>query len=120
MKYFLRFTNTAAEDLERATSVNASDLNVNEISKEDAAAMFGCDEEMIEEVNGCWYQILDGLCGYLLDAETLEDAIEEVENTNKQFSFVGRPVIFKGTYSGDSNYVADGDLFKPISIEIEL
>ena len=80
MKYFLRYTNTANEDLERGTSINASDLNVNEFAKEDAAVMFGCDEEMIEEVNGCWYQILDGLCGYELESESLEDAIEECEN----------------------------------------
>ena len=119
MKYFLRYTNTANEDLERGTSVNASDLDVNEISKKDAAAMFGCCEEMIEEVNGCWFQILDGICGYELEAETIEEAIEEAE-TEKQFAFVGRPVIFKGKYASDSNYVVDGDLFIPISIEIKL
>ena len=119
MKYFLRYTNTANEDLERGTSVNASDLDVNEISKEDAAAMFGCDEEMIEEVNGCWFQILNGICGYELEAETIEEAIEEAA-TEKQFAFVGRPVIFSGRYSSDSNYVADGECFIPYNIEIEL
>lgn len=118
--YYLRFTNTATEDLERGTSVNASDLNVNEISKEDASSMFGCEIESIEEVNGSWFQILDGICGYELESETLEDAIEEVSERNFQFSFVGRPVIFKGKYASGSNYVADGDLFIPISIEIEL
>ena len=119
MKFFLRYTNTANDDLERGTSVNASDLNVNEISKEDAASMFGCDEEMIEEVNGCWFQILNGICGYELEAETIEEAIEEAA-TEKQFAFVGRPVIFKGKYASDSEYVADGDLFIPVSIEVEL
>lgn len=118
--YYLRFTNTATEDLERGTSVNASDLNVNEISKEDAASMFGCEEDSIEEVNGCWFQILDGICGYELESETLEDAIEEVNERNFQFSFVGRPVIFKGKNSSDTNFVADGDLFTPHSVEIEL
>ena len=119
MKYFLRYTNTANEDLERGTSVNASDLDVNEISKEYAASMFGCDEEMIEEVNECWFQILNGICGYELEAETIEEAIEEA-SIEKQFAFVGKPVIFKGRYASDSDYVADGDLFIPISIEIEL
>jgi hypothetical protein len=119
MTYFLRYTNTANEDLERATSVNASDLDANQISKEDAASMFGCDEDMIDEVDGCWFQILNGICGYELESETLEDAIEEAA-TEKQFSFVGRPVIFYGKYASDSEYVADGDLFIPISIEIEL
>jgi hypothetical protein len=120
MKYYLRFTNDAKADLERGTSVNASDLNVNEINKEDAAAMFGCDENSIEEVEGCWYQILDGICGYELEADNLEDAIEEVNERNFQFNFVGRPVIFKGEYAIDGQYVADGDLFTPESIEAEL
>lgn len=120
MKYFLRYTDTATEDLERGTSVNASDLDVNETSKECAASMFGCDEDMIKEINGCWFQILDGLCGYELESETIEDAIEEASRIEKQFAFVGKPVIFKGRYASDSDYVADGDLFIPISIEIEL
>jgi hypothetical protein len=120
MSYFVRFTNTATEDLNRGTSVNASDLNANEISKEDAAAMFGCDESSIEEVDGCWFQILDGICGYELDADNLEDAIEEVKDNKYQFEFVGRPVIFKGEYASDSKYVADGILFNAESIEIEL
>ena len=50
----------------------------------------------------------------------LEDAIEEVNESNKQFAFVGRPVIFSGRYSSDSNYVADGECFIPYKIEIEL
>lgn len=93
IQYFLRFTDTAEGDLERGTSINASD-----------------------EGN---HEILDGLCGYLLESETIEEAIEEVENGVYQFSFVGRPVIFKGVYSQDSSKVADGDCFNPISIEKE-
>lgn len=93
-QYFLRFTDTAKEDLERGTSINASDDNNNEI--------------------------LNGLCGYLLEANNLEDAIKEANEGIYQFSFVGKPVIFKGIYSDDSNKVADGDLFIPISIESEL
>jgi len=120
MSYFLRYTNTANEDLERGTSVNASDLDVNEISKSDAASMFGCEAEMIEEVNGCWFQILNGLCGYQLEADTIEDAIEEAKEAKRQFAFVGKPVIFKGKYSSDSDYVADGDLFIPLSIVLVL
>ena len=117
MSYFLRYTDTAKKDLKRGTSINASDFSG---SKEEAAKMFGCDKENIKIIKGSYCQVLDGLCGYLLDAETLEDAIEEVKNTNKQFSFVGRPVIFLGRYSSDSNYVADGECFIPYKIEIEL
>ena len=117
MSYFLRYTNIANEDLERGTSINASDFQG---SIEDAAEMFGCDVDMIKMINGSYCQVLNGLCGYELSAESLEDAIEEVNESNKQFAFVGRPVIFAGRYSSDSNYVADGECFIPYNIEIEL
>lgn len=116
MAYFLRYTNTSTKDLKRGTSVNASDMG-GEVSREDAAAAFGCDKKEVKKVNGLWCQVLKGLCGYLLEAETIEEAIEEVEE-ERQFSFVGRPVIFSGKYAdGD---VADGDLFTPFRIEVEL
>jgi len=120
MTYFLRYTNTATKDLKRGTSLHCSDLEVSEVSREDAAAAFGCDKSEVKKVNGLWCQVLDGLCGYLLEADTLEDAIEEVEENERQFSFVGRPVIFSGKYSQDSELVPDGDLFIPFKIEIEL
>ena len=94
MVYFLRFTDTAEEDLKRGTSINASD-------------------------NGR-HQILSGLCGYLLDAYNEEDAIEEIQNGIWQFSFVGKAVLFEGKYSQDSNLVADGDLFIPFKIVCEV
>ena len=119
MKFFLRYTNTANEDLERGTSINASGLGVNDCSKEDVALMFNCDETMIDVVDGCFVQVLNGLCGYELDAETIEEAIEEAK-TERQFSFVGQAVIFSGKHASDSEYVADGDLFIPLSIEAKL
>jgi len=118
MKYFLRYTDTASEDLDRGTSVNASDLDVNEITKENAASMFGCEESEIKDVDGSWYQILDGICGYELEASTIEEAIEEVEEGSFQFDFVGKAIIFEGKES-DSSLVADGDLFTPLSIVLE-
>jgi hypothetical protein len=94
MNYFLRFTDNPNSDLERGTSIHASDDGEN--------------------------TILDGLCGYLLEAESLEEAIEEAKDGQWQFDFVGTPVIFKGKYSQESNLVPDGDLFIPISIEAVL
>lgn len=117
MAYFLRYTDTASEDLERGTSINASDFIG---SAEEAAEMFGCDVDSIELIKGSYCQVLNGLCGYELESDNLKDAIDEVMEGNKQFSFVGRPVIFKGRYSSDSNFVADGECFVPHSIEIEL
>ncbi len=116
--FYLRFTNTAQEDLERGTSLNMSSLKSTDYSKEDAASLFGCEEDDIDEVDGLWVQVLNGLCGYELEAETSEEAIEEFEDRQSeyQFKFVGKPVIFKGVYASDADYVADGDLFTPISI----
>lgn len=119
MAYFLRFTNDANADLERGTSLHASGMG-EEVSLADMAAAFGCEESEVELIDGLWFQVLDGLCGYMLDAKTIEEAIEEVENNDYQFSFVGRPVIFSGRYSQDSELVPDGDLFTPFKIEVEL
>ena len=117
MAYFLRFTDTAQEDLERGTSIHASDLSINDFSKEEVAEIFGCDTENVGIFNESYCQVLDGICGYTLNAETLEEAIEEIEENNYQFDFVGKAVIFKGRYSNDSDLIPDGDLFVPHSIE---
>lgn len=120
MAYFLRFTETAQNDLERGTSIHASDLSINDFTPEQAAESFGCDVDSVGEFNGCYCQILDGICGYTLNAETLEEAIEEVEGNSYQFEFVGKAVIFTGRYSNDSDLIPDGDLFVPYSIAKEL
>lgn len=88
--YFLRFTDNPQEDLERGTSIHASD-----------------------DGN---HQVLDGLCGYYLESDNLEDAIEEVINNEWQFFFVGKPVIFEGEFSPEDNLVPDGNLFYPEKI----
>lgn len=119
MAYFLRFTETAKEDLERGTSIHASDLSINACSTEEAAEIFGCNVDNVGEFNECYCQILDGICGYTLNAETLEEAIEEVGENSYQFEFVGKAVIFTGRYSNDSDLIPDGDLFVPYSIAKE-
>lgn len=90
MKYFVRFTNQPNRDLIRATSIHASD-----------------DGD---------HQVLDGLCGYLLESDNLEDAIEEVEEGRFQFYFVGRAVIYTGEVASEDHLVPDGDLFTPFQI----
>lgn len=93
--YFLRFTDTAEEDLKRGTSIHAHDEGGKET-------------------------ILDGLCGYMLESDNIEDAIEEVEEGSFQLSFVGRPVIFAGKVAAEDHLVPDGDLFIPFRIEKKL
>ena len=116
---YLRFTDTAVEDLERGTSLNYSGLNSKSTEKKDVADLFGCDCDCVEDIDGQWAQVLNGLCGFQLESDNLEDAIEEVENGNYQFEDCGKAVIFSGKYASNSEFVADGDLFTPISIEYE-
>lgn len=121
MALFIRFTDTSLEDLERGTSINDSDLKISEISKKEASKMFDCDESMIDSNNGYWIQVLNGLCGYMLYSDNIEDAIDEAIEIKdeKQFSFVGKCVIFEGIYSNNSKYVSDGDCFIPSKIIYE-
>lgn len=113
--FFLRFTDTANEDLQRGTSLNNSGLDSSS-NIESVAELFGCDTDSVELLNGLYVQVLDGLCGYQLESDSLGDAIEEVNGNYWQFSDIGKAVIFTGKYSSDSNFVADGDLFTPKSI----
>jgi len=117
MTYFLRFTQTANEDLERNASYHASGIPEEEMSIEDMASMFDCEEEdiilldygiyfrNIENGNMCYFQRLNGLCGFELESENLEDAIKEAENfyfnsvynTADMIDFS----IFEGVYTDD-------------------
>jgi len=122
MSFFVRFTTDAKIDLERGQSFHSTDFKEGEISKEKLSEMMNCDEDDIEVINGHYVQLLEGLCGFELEAETLEEAIEEVEEALEeprspfhQYSQIGGIAIFKGELT-DSD-VPDGDNFRPISIE---
>ena len=125
MKYFLRYTENAIADLDRNYSLHASDFEVGKIDWleeeqteiEVVASAFNCDVENIvmldngiyhgEEANGKlqYFQKLDGLCGFELDSEDLDDAIEEAENF--EYNYVYNSVtmqnwaIFEGQYIDD-------------------
>ncbi len=120
MAYFLRFTETAKKDLKRATSLHHTGYDKTICNKARMAELLGCDASSVKLLNGLYVQVLDGLCGYLLEAETLEEALEEVENNTYQFEEIGKAVIFTGRYSNDSDLIPDGDLFLPYSIAKEL
>ena len=121
MSFFLRFTTEAREDLQRGQSMHATSFAEGEITIERLAEMMDCDEDDIEVVCGHYVQMLEGLCGFELEAENIEEAIEEVEeaieNPNSpfhQYSQIGGMAIFKGSLT-DSD-VSDGDNFYPSSI----
>jgi hypothetical protein len=106
MAFFLRYTDKLELDLERKTSVHLCD------------GAEGADEF----VEGLGYvQILNGLCGFAIEADNEEEAIEEaIEavkynrkrlNANASGEEYGRHAfLFEGNYTGDC---VDGDLFSP-------
>ena len=109
MAFFLRYTDKVQIDMERQTSVHLCD------SPEQA-------DEFVEGVGHV--QILNGLCGFPIEADNEEDAIEEAIETvlykRKRFDanssgdeFGRHAFLFEGKYSGDC---IDGDLFVPARI----
>ena len=132
MEYFLRFTETAKEDIKRATSFHYSDLLISETSKEDAADSFDCDIDDVVAYQGYWVQELDGLCGFdmtdriqeLLDNEyTIEEIVEELIedgdiNKSNVYNLRDMPAfaIYQGVLSSEFDLVPDGDLFHPTKL----
>ena len=124
MAYFLRFTETANEDLERNESYHASGLSKDEVTVEQVAEMFDCGEDCVillddgiysnNKENGdlCYFQRLDGLCGFQLEADTLEDAIIEAESFNYNSIYNTDDMVNFSIFEGD--YITDcpeGDVF---------
>ena len=117
MTYFLRYTENANADLERNESLHASGLNEKDCSIEDVAAMFDCDVDEIELLanglysngieNGamCFFQVIDGLCGFELEGERLEEAIKEAENFRYNSVYNSEDMnswcIYEGKYNDD-------------------
>ena len=104
MKYYLRYSNTIDADIERGYSYNWGDIDERTGSAEEAAEAYRCDIEDLEVVNGIYNQMLPGLCVFELEAETLEEAIEEAENANFGGDYhAGNGIsysILTGTYVG--------------------
>ena len=116
MKIFLRFTEDPGTDMLRGTSVHATSAS----SIEEAREWHGEEGEYMQ-IGGQVCMILNGLCGYYLDAETIEEAVVEYysdyEGSRVANSFVDenrRPVFFEGEFSEDE--LPDGFLFHPIRI----
>lgn len=115
--YFLRFTEDPETDIVRGTSLHLSDLQSLEEAKE-----YYPDLEFIEvKIHGVDYiaQLIDGLCCYALEAETIEQAKEEAKNyfdscPNAGITETRKPYIFEGEWVENTNDLCpDGDLFEP-------
>lgn len=120
MAYFLRFTATPNEDMERGSSLHIIG---------DASFAEGVeDAEYINEAIG-WAVVLNGLCAHSLDAETEEEAIEEAvnsvlwarENSGASGNYPEgdgyAAYLFSGIEGGDCE---DGTLFTPKSLIVNI
>jgi hypothetical protein len=113
MAFFLRFTVDAQDDLERKVSYDC-DISENLDSIPDNAVRFE---------DGLIGIPLPGLCGYELDAETIDDAVELA----KQGQVIGHNylpygnienddwVIFEGEYVAELPF-GDGISFRPETV----
>ena len=113
MTYFLRFTETAEADMERNQSVHATDS----ASIAEAVEWHGGDtDDYVIIESGLVCQKIEGLCGFELDAENLEDAMAEIENGDWGIYDADNMswAIFDGE-DADSD-LPDGDTFVAISI----
>jgi len=119
---FLRSTNDSEKDLQGGYSYHQSDykkgtidwLEEGQTEIEFIANAFGCDDEDIEVAeDGYYVQVLQGLCGYALESDNLEDAIEEIDDLileNMESINSDNIYIFEGKEIA-SDYVIEGTLF---------
>ena len=124
---FIRSTNNAEKDLEGGYSYHQSDfkagtidwLEDGETEKQWVAKGFGCDEEEIEIADdGFYVQKLEGLCAYALEAETFEEAIEEISGMDIEHMESINPeniYIFEGE-EVYSPFIVEGTLMNPTKI----
>jgi hypothetical protein len=126
MTYFLRYTENAESDLNRNASYHNSDYKAGTIDwlengqteKEFVASVFDCEVEEIEVAeDGYYVQVLNGLCGFELESENLEDAIEEAKSFryNSVYNSVDMTswAIYEGKYNDDC---PEGCLFNATKI----
>lgn len=100
MKYFLRYTATPNADIERGESYHVTGL----YDKEEFAQVAEQEGYEWNEFFGAYVEVLNGLCAFELDAEDLEEAIEEAE-TFKKADYKTTPessyIICTGVIVGD-------------------
>jgi hypothetical protein len=80
--YFLRFTDDIQADIKRGCSYHSTGIRKEDMKKAQVAEMMDCDKEDIVVLDGYYVQELPGLCAFLIEAEDLEEAIEEVESND--------------------------------------
>ena len=119
---FLRSSNDSEKDLQGGYSYHQSDYKFGTINfledgqteVEFVANAFGCEVDSIEVAeDGYYVQVLEGLCGYALESDNLEDAIGEIDemvldemdsvNPDNIYIFEGKEI--------ESDFVIEGTMF---------
>jgi len=120
MNLYLRFTTDHEDDAQRGTSYHDIGFYKGEDVEIDARYAAGRDENGKEIIlmDDRYISVIGGLCGYLMEAETLEDAIEEAKAGNYPYGSIGFDawVIFEGEDPRIQNVFGDGDIFRPIRV----
>jgi hypothetical protein len=117
MELFIRFTNEVEKDFERKNSFHLTPYDKDDFDVETMLQNLDIDEdELVVLDNGRYATIINGLCGFFLESDNLNDAQEEIkDNWNTYNGYNDMPyVIFEGeTTDGDC---PDGDTFFPLNI----
>jgi hypothetical protein len=121
-KFYLRYTSTPQEDYDRGASCHFTPWNTKDATIEEVAEWLEIDEDEIEEkiaiVDDRYILPLNGLCCFALEAETLEDAIQEAQAFENKFD--GLPKTLWIGEDADYDDCPDGDMFHPWAVGIEL
>ena len=78
MKYFCRVTKQPKIDLERKTSVHFSGIDTD-VTKEEVAEILNVSIEDLIVIDNEYCQLLPGLCGYRMDAESETEVFKELQ-----------------------------------------
>ena len=113
MALYLRYTENPTDDLARNTSYHDLGFYQGEDAEIDAGHE---GKPNVEVFDGRYAEVIGGLCGYLMQAETLEDAIAEVKANPGNFPYVSPETstwaVYEGTDPQINNTFGDGDIFR--------
>lgn len=99
--YFLRFTSTAEADLRRNVSYHSTGIRKEDATKKEVAEMLDCNVSAIKVLKGYYVQELNGLCAFEVEADSIEEAEESVEQYQNRYQYGESWAIFSGVYRGD-------------------
>jgi len=102
MKFYIRYSKRISEDLERGCSYHYTGMG-KDFSIEDVACGCGVNESELEYLEWCdqYAQVLNGICAFELEAENVEDAIEEAKEFRFNDVYNSKDMPFFNVLTGD-------------------